>query len=305
MEKELGHAVKELLASYEEIGGLNHTDGVNLPSKRAIASICEHLLQILFPGFHDDEAIHGGSLAVLTRHRMNTLFEHLEEQICKSLRMGDPECPTEKAHRIALSFMDEMAGLRSLLKTDIDAAYEGDPAAISTDEILLSYPCIEAIAIQRSAHRLYVAKVPMIPRMMTEWVHARTGIDIHPGASIGTHFFIDHGTGVVVGETCRIGNNVKLYHGVTLGARSFAKDGEGKIVKGGKRHPDVEDDVTIYPNSTVLGGETVIGAGSTIGANVFLMQSVPARSLVIYEEKQLKMLDKAAQHSAGAWEWSI
>jgi len=305
MDRELGHAVKEILLSYEEIGGLNHADGVNLPSKRAIASICEHLLQILFPGFHDDEAIHGSSLAVLTRHRMNTLFEHLEEQVCKSLRLNDPECPTSQAHEVTLRFMDGMAGLRRILKTDIEAAYEGDPAALSTDEILLSYPCIEAIAIQRSAHCLYKAGVPMIPRMMTEWAHARTGIDIHPGATIGTHFFIDHGTGVVIGETCHIGDRVKLYHGVTLGARSFAKDGEGKIVKGGKRHPNVENDVTIYPNSTVLGGETVIGHGSTIGANVFLMQSIPPRSLVIYEETQLKMLDKSAQHSNGAWEWSI
>ncbi|MGC3991296.1 MAG: hypothetical protein QM796_16765 [Chthoniobacteraceae bacterium] len=159
--------------------------------------------------------------------------------------------------------------------------------------MILSYPFIEAIAIQRLAHRLYIFGAPMIPRMMTEWAHARTGIDIHPGASIGSHFFIDHGTGVVIGETCRIGSHVKLYHGVTLGARSFVKDEDGQIVKGGKRHPDVGDHVTIYPNSTILGGKTAIGANSTIGANVFLMHSVPADSLVIYEEKQLSILDKS------------
>ena len=141
--------------------------------------------------------------------------------------------------------------------------------------------------------------------MMTEWAHSRTGIDIHPGASIGTHFFIDHGTGVVIGETCRIGNWVKLYHGVTLGARSFAKDEDGHIVKGGKRHPDVEDKVTIYPNSTILGGDTVIGANSTIGANVFLMHSVPVDSLVVYEEKQLVIRNKSQRSKDEALEWSI
>jgi len=161
------------------------------------------------------------------------------------------------------------------------------------------------MAIQRLAHVLYQAGAPYIPRMMTEWAHSRTGIDIHPGASIGTHFFIDHGTGVVIGETCRIGNWVKLYHGVTLGARSFAKDEDGHIVKGGKRHPDVEDKVTIYPNSTILGGDTVIGANSTIGANVFLMHSVPVDSLVVYEEKQLVIRNKSQRSKDEALEWSI
>jgi serine O-acetyltransferase len=175
---------------------------------------------------------------------------------------------------------------------DIDAAFEGDPAAKSHEEIILSYPALEAIAIQRMAHLLYNNEVPLIPRVMTEWAHSRTGIDIHPGAKIGSHFFIDHGTGVVIGESCEIGARVKLYHGVTLGARSFQKDEHGKIKKGGKRHPTVEDDVTIYPNSTVLGGETVIGARSTIGGNVFLMQSVPPDSLVFYEEKQLRVVHK-------------
>jgi len=186
-----------------------------------------------------------------------------------------------------------------LLQTDVQAAYEGDPSALSSEEIILSFPFVEAITIQRLAHRLHREGAPIIPRMMTEWAHSRTGIDIHPGASIGSHFFIDHGTGVVIGETCRIGNRVKLYHGVTLGARSFEKDEEGHIVKGTKRHPDVEDGVTIYPNSTILGGETVIGEGSTIGANVFLMHSVPAHSLVFYEEKQLSILDKRTRKSEG------
>jgi serine O-acetyltransferase len=199
-----------------------------------------------------------------------------------------------------MDFLDALPEIRALLRTDIEAAYEGDPAAASYEEIVLAYPFLEAVAVQRCAHALYGAGVPLLPRMMTEWAHARTGIDIHPGAQLGPYFFIDHGTGVVIGETCRIGHHVKLYHGVTLGARSFAKDDSGHIVKGGKRHPDVGHNVTIYPNSTVLGGETVIGEGSTIGANVFLMHSVPAGSLVVYEEKQLRILGKDRRESGGA-----
>lgn len=292
MEQKLNTAVHDILESYETVGGLNNTDGLNLPSKRAVSSICEDLLQVLFPGFHDEEAVHREFLDELTRQRVTSLAERLEDEICKSLRIGDPDCPKSRAREILAGFLEALPEIRELLQTDIEAAYEGDPAAASSEEIILSYPFVEAIAIQRTAHRLYRAAVPLIPRMMTEWAHSRTGIDIHPGAEIGTHFFIDHGTGVVIGETCRIGHHVKLYHGVTLGARSFQRDEEGHIVKGGKRHPDVEDHVTIYPNSTVLGGETVIGERSTIGANVFLMQSVPARSLVFYEEKQLNVVAK-------------
>ncbi len=304
MEKVLTEVFREILASYESVGGLSNTDSLNLPSKRAIGDICEDLLQLLFPGFHDEEAIHKNSLSVLTRHRLTSVIDRLEEEVCKSMRIGDPECPTAKAREVALSFAKALSGLREVLKTDTEAAYEGDPAALSYEEVILSYPFIETISIQRMAHILYKAEVPLIPRMMTEWAHARTGMDIHPGAQIGSHFFIDHGTGVVIGETCRIGTKVKLYHGVTLGARSFAKDDSGKIVKGGKRHPDVEDGVTIYPNSTILGGETVIGRNSTIGANVFLMHSVPADSLVIYEERQLTILNKNARKPE-ALEWFI
>ena len=195
----------------------------------------------------------------------------------------------------ATKIFNELPAIRAMLQTDVEAAYEGDPAARTRDEIILSYPCLEAIAIQRVAHFLYRHDIPLVPRMMTEWSHTRTGIDIHPGASIGSHFFIDHGTGVVIGETCRIGAHVKLYHGVTLGARSFAKDDSGRIRKGGKRHPDVEDGVTIYPNATVLGGETVIGRNSTIGGNVFLMHSVPPNSLVYNEEAQVRVVNKAAK----------
>ncbi len=244
-------------------------------------------------------------LAELTSERLSKVANRLEDQVRKSVRIGDPKKPTGRTPPILRQFFHSISGVRELLRTDIEAAYEGDPAALYSEEIILSYPFIEAIAIQRLAHILYVAGAPIIPRMMTEWAHSRTGIDIHPGAKIGSHFFIDHGTGVVIGETCKIGRHVKLYHGVTLGARSFAKDGTGHIVKGGKRHPNVEDNVTIYPNSTILGGETMIGANSTIGANVFLMHSVPANSLVIYEEKQLVIHDKLARKKDASHDWII
>lgn len=298
-------ATDEILESYDLVQDLSNTDGVNLPSKQEVGSICEDLMQVLFPGYHDVEPISKASLPVLTRHRVARILERLDEQICRSLRVDEPRCPKERSSAVANAFMAALPGLRVVLRTDVQAAYEGDPAAASIAEIVLSYPFVEVIAIQRAAHFLYLADVPLIPRIMTEWAHARTGMDIHPGAKIGAYFFIDHGTGVVIGETCEIGDHVKLYHGVTLGARSFAKDQAGNLVKGGKRHPKVESGVTVYPNSTILGGETVIGANSTIGANVFLMASVPPNSLVTYEEKQLRTVDKRAKPQEGALEWSI
>ena len=297
--------VPELLASYAAIGGLNNRDAQNLPSTRAVGQICGDLLQLLFPGFHDDDAVHHGTLAELTHERLTQVGRRLEDQVRKSVRIGDPKKPTGRTPPILRLFFHSFSHVRELLRTDIEAAYEGDPAALFSEEIILSYPFIEAIAIQRLAHVLHVAGAPIVPRMMTEWAHSRTGIDIHPGARIGTHFFIDHGTGVVIGETTKIGSHVKLYHGVTLGARSFAKDETGHVVKGGKRHPNVEDHVTIYPNSTILGGEKVIGAHSTIGANVFLMHSVPPDSLVVYEEKQLVVRDKSARKKEAPLDWII
>lgn len=295
MHSRLSGIAEMMLTSYEEVGGLNNTDGHNLPSKRALDTLCHRLLQFLFPGFHDERPLHKAELAETTRLRLEELSTELGDQIAKSLRLTSPDCSNEHVHSVLLSFLAALPATRELLQTDIEAAYEGDPAAANNEEIILAYPCIEAIAIQRCAHLLYTSGVPLLPRMMTEWAHSRTGIDIHPGAQIGPYFFIDHGTGVVIGETCVIGRKVKLYHGVTLGARSFAKDEHGRIVKGGKRHPEVGDQVTIYPNSTILGGETVIGAGSTIGANVFLMNSIPPGSLVIYEEKQIRILEKLRQ----------
>jgi serine O-acetyltransferase len=292
MQESINPLVKRLLVSYQEIGGINNIDGTNLPSKRAISQICEDLLQILFPGFHDEEPIATERISQITSDRIVSIVERLRVETFKSLRLNEPQCPSRRAEQIVLHLIREIERVRELLQTDVEAAYEGDPATNSYDEIIVSYPCVEAIAIQRLAHILYRDQLPLIPRIMTEWAHSRTGIDIHPGAEIDSHFFIDHGTGVVIGETCRIGSHVKLYHGVTLGARSFQKDDEGKIKKGGKRHPDVGDWVTIYPNATILGGETVIGSGSTIGANVFLMESIAPGSLVRNERALINIVSK-------------
>jgi len=295
----------ELLLSYRIAGGINNREADNLPSKRAVGRICEDLLQLLFPGFHDQAAITNDEIERMTATRLTDLVHQLTDQVRKAVRIGDPHTPTGKTPPLIRAFCLSLPEVRELLRTDIEAAFEGDPAARQREEIILSYPFIEAIAIQRLAQRLYRLGVPIVPRMMTEWAHGRTGIDIHPGARIGTHCFIDHGTGVVIGETCRVGNHVKIYHGVTLGARSFVKDDQGRTVKGGKRHPDVGDHVTIYPNATILGGKTHIGAHSTIGANVFLMHSVPAHSLVVYEERQLAVRDKSARATPVDYDYSI
>lgn len=297
MDTHLPLIAQELLDSYHKVGGINNLDGSNLPSKRALAILCADLLQILFPGFLDEKVSHSVEIHKATQSRLESFARRLQAEVAKSLRLGRPDCPDIEAQRMVLQMLESLPAVREVLLSDVEAAFEGDPASVSFDEIILAYPCIEAIAIQRCAHTLYRQNVPLIPRMMTEWAHSRTGIDIHPGAHIGTHFFIDHGTGVVIGETCVIGSYVKLYHGVTLGAKSFQKDEEGRILKGGKRHPNVENNVTIYPNSTVLGGETVIGENSTIGGNVFLQHSIPANSLVYYQETQLQIVPKKLRES--------
>jgi serine O-acetyltransferase len=302
MESALSYVVQEILASYDRVGGMNNTDAYSLPSKRAIGGICEDMLQILFPGFHDEEAIHKKSLPVLTRHRVSSVMERLEEQVRQSMNLCDARHRRGLASPALLEFFQTLPEVREILHTDIEAAYEGDPAAMNREEVILSYPFIEAIAIQRIAHRLHRAGVPIIPRMMTEWAHGRTGIDIHPGATIGSYFFIDHGTGVVVGETSIIGNHVKMYQGVALIGRSLSG---GQALRGLRRHPTIEDNVTIYAGTTIMGAETVIGAHSTIGANVFLTHSVPPYSLVFYEEKQLRILDKRKRQPEPALEWSI
>jgi serine O-acetyltransferase len=270
-----------ILASYETGGGINNIDGTNLPSKRAIATVCEDLLQILFPGFHDQEPIHSNHLRRATSYRVQSVADRLEEEICKSLRLDRPDCPQLEAEGILCQFLRELPAIRELLRTDVDAAFNGDPSAASRDEIIVAYPFLEAVAIQRMAHVFYKKNLPLLPRIMTEWAHSRTG--------------------TVIGETCEIGSRVKMYQGVSLIARSLAG---GQALRGTKRHPTIEDGVTIYAGTTIMGGDTVIGAGSTIGANVFLTHSVPPRSLVFYEEKQLQILDKDRRGDA-ALDWVI
>ena len=295
MDDILPRLIDRLLSSYQHIGGINNIEVVNVPSKHAIAFICEDLLRVVFPGFHDSEPVASHELRTITTQRIESIAERLNAEIRKALRIRIPGgCSRELANEIFLSFLEALPAVRETVRKDVEAAYEGDPAALNYEEVIVSYPSLEAVTIQRLAHILYRKELPLIPRMMTEWAHSRTGIDIHPGAQIGTHFFIDHGTGVVIGETSVIGSHVKLYQGVSLGAKSFQKDGNGRLVKGGKRHPDLGNNVTIYANATILGADTLIGEGSTIGGNVFLMHSVPPHSLVVYEEKQLKIYSKPA-----------
>ena len=297
------HLLQPILDSYRESGGINHVDRSNLPSKKAVFSLCDDLLHLLFPGFFSDEAVSSVELPEAAQEIVDQIASQLESSIAVSLRISNEgktdDQLREEAVAITRRFFAGIPAVRALLKTDVEAAFAGDPAARSLEEIVLAYPGLEAVAIQRVAHLLYREEVPLLPRMMTEWAHGRTGIDIHPGASIGSHFFIDHGTGVVIGETCVIGDRVKLYHGVTLGARSFQKDEQGAIIKGLRRHPHVEDDVTIYPNGIILGGDTTIGARSTIGANVFLMKSVPPDTLLVRGEQIQSRLDKKSVKGKG------
>jgi len=287
----------QLLASYARVGGINHLDGKNLPSKTAIAAITADLLRLLFPGFFDERPIHSSELKVEITTLMDSVRERLEDEIYKSLEYAPPPDVKKKelrpmARSFTCDFLSSLPRVRDLLQTDVEAAYNGDPAALTREEVIVAYPFVETIAVQRLAHELYHKRVSLIPRIMTEWAHSRTGMDLHPGAQIGTHFFVDHCTGTVVGETTTIGNHVKMYQGVGLVARSLTG---GQMLRGQKRHPTIEDHVTIYAGATIMGGDTVVGEGTTIGANVFLTYSVPANSLVIYEDVQVKVLNKLAR----------
>ena len=284
--------VSALIASYREIGGINHVDCGNLPSKRAVATLCEDLLHLLFPGFFADEALSSDELQMMTNELVASVRQRLSVEVRRSLRLKNGNGATEntaEANTLVCDFLIQMPEVRKLLQMDVQAAYDGDPAAESFEEIILAYPGLEAIATQRVAHLLYNLGVPLLPRMMTEWAHGRTGIDIHPGAQIGTHFFIDHGTGVVIGETAQIGTHVKLYQGVGLVARSLAA---GQGLRGKKRHPTLEDNVTVYANATIVGGDTVVGRGSTIGASVFLMESVPENHVLALGGQELRLSER-------------
>jgi serine O-acetyltransferase len=288
---------EELIASYARIGGINHLDGKNLPSKQGICALTTDLLRLLFPGFFDDKLVHSSEIKRETAARLDAVIGPLEEEIRKSLECHPPpELPKQDlasaARSLTIEFLGSLPGVRELLATDMDAAFNGDPAALSKEEVIVAYPFVEAIAVQRLAHELYLKNIPLIPRIMTEWAHARTGMDLHAGAQIGTHFFVDHCTGTVIGETSIIGNHVKMYQGVGLVAKSLAA---GRQLRGQKRHPTIEDRVTIYAGATIMGGDTVVGEGSTVGANVFLTYSVPPNSLVVQEDANIKVLSKKSR----------
>jgi serine O-acetyltransferase len=284
----LRNSIDALIDSYGQYGLVNHSGGDNLPSRESIGDILRGLNELIFPGFRENEGLDHDNLRLVTGERVHhiarELIRELEKSIAFSVRNssgGDQpfSCGSGGCHAaaelIVEEFFEELPRIRGALNLDMRAAFRGDPAAKSAAEVVLSYPGFEAIMVHRLAHFFWTRQVPLIPRMMSELVHSGTGIDIHPGADIGESFFIDHGTGVVIGETTVIGKNVKLYQGVTLGALSVKKEEANR-----KRHPTIEDEVTVYSNATILGGETVIGRGSIIGGNVWLTASVPPETRV-------------------------
>ena len=275
-------------------------DGVNLPSKSAVCQITQDLLKLLFPGYFYDQQIHRAELMVETTNLLASVCGRMEDEIYKSLEHFPPEGLTKSAFRAeatdaATSILKQLPVVREILRTDTEAAYNGDPAALSREEVIVAYPFIETIAVQRLSHLLYQRRIPLIPRIMTEWAHSRTGMDLHPGAKIGPYFFIDHGTGTVIGETSEIGERVKMYQGVALIGRSLSG---GQALRGQKRHPTIDDRVTLYANATIMGGDTRVGPRSTIGANVFLTHSVPADSLVVADDVKVKVSSKLSRKVA-------
>ena len=305
---------RALLASYETEGGINHLDGINLPSDATVNRLASDFMHLLFPGFFETTPVTKKDVPALTNARLASIQTSLAETIEKALRHTHDANPTARAADMAMSLLSRLPDVRRVVQTDVQAAYNGDPAARSTEEIILAYPCVLVISLQRIAHELYKLGVPLLPRMLTEYAHERTGTDIHPGAQIGTHFFIDHCTGVVIGETARIGNHVKIYQGVTLGAKSFEVDNDGNPIKGVKRHPNIEDNVTIYAHATILGGDTTIGAHSIIGANVWILEPIPGNSIAYYKNENLVIRSRRKKEQAvesreaaemQAWDWTI
>jgi serine O-acetyltransferase len=293
----LASIMERIAASYDEAAPkIHHLDRMPLPSREDAAAIMQALEEVIYPGYYSAGGVTHQGIIYRVQERTGWLFEHLRDQISKGMRHmkhldGELSLASNgTAEEYAYSFLESLPRIRRMLAKDIQAAYEGDPAAHCIDEIILSYPAAYAITAYRVAHELHVMGVPLLPRMLTELAHSRTGIDIHPGAEIGESFFIDHGTGVVIGETSLIGNHVKLYQGVTLGALSFPKDEKGRLIRGQKRHPTIEDNVVIYAGATILGGDTVIGEGSVIGGNVWLTESVPPGTRVVQAEPKPRFL---------------
>ena len=292
--------VNEIVEGCHEDDTLCHLDSTSLPSLEAVVNILKQLESVIFPGYYGKKELMSSYLPVYIGELVNSLFDDLSIEISKAILhenrdVHDEVCVhcEEKGEKNALAFLQCIPRLRELVKEDVVAAYDGDPAARTNDEIITSYPGIKAVTIYRIARVLYDLNVPIIPRMMTEYAHGITGIDIHPGAQIGRSFFIDHGTGVVIGETCQIGDHVQIYQGVTLGALRFFKDDKGELIRGQKRHPTIKDNVTIYSGATILGGKTVVGSGSMVGGNVWLVSSIPDNTSVVIEPHSQKMKEKS------------
>jgi serine O-acetyltransferase len=294
-ETELQSIAELLVESYSDCGRLHHLGHEPLPSREQVAEILANLHEVIYPGYGRRQNLHSGNIAYYVGTLIDSLHDQLIEQITRALKhdrcKGDPDydCEGEAQHK-AIALLRKLPQLRQVLERDVEAAYRGDPAARSHHEIIFSYPGLDAITTYRIAHELFCLGVPYLPRIMTEMAHSKTGIDIHPGAKIGPGFFIDHGTGVVIGETTEIGENVKLYQGVTLGALSFDRDDQGELIHGSyKRHPTLRDHVVVYANATILGGQTIVGEGAVIGSNVWLTKSVEPYAVVVLDNPQHKV----------------
>jgi serine O-acetyltransferase len=291
----LPEITEAIVATYTECRTINHLGHKPLPSREAIIEILTDLMDVIYPGYVRRQNLHIGNVEYHVGDLVDGLHDKLTEQIIRVLRHdcdprrdqhGDIEA---EAQEKTIAFLRKIPDLRLVLEQDAQEAFIGDPAAKNYHEIILCYPGLEAITVYRIAHELLLLDVPLIPRMMTEYAHSKTGIDIHPGARIGASFFIDHGTGVVIGETCDIGSHVKLYQGVTLGALSFPRDADGNIIRGQKRHPTLEDEVVVYANATILGGNTVVGHHAVVGSSVWLTESVAPYTVVLLEKPQLRI----------------
>jgi serine O-acetyltransferase len=290
---------ERIVDTYAEVGSLHHLGHCPLPNYDTIIAVTEDLKEILFPGYRRRDGLHLGNVSYHVGDLIDRMHDTLTVQIGRAIRhetVKDGPCNPQQMQDFeslgqskAVAFLEELPELRKILALDVQAAYAGDPACKSLDEVIFCYPGLEAITVYRLAHIMHGLGVPLVPRMMTEWAHSRTGIDIHPGAQIGYYFFIDHGTGVVVGETTVIGQWVKLYQGVTLGALSFATDTEGNLVRGTKRHPTIQDRVVVYANATILGGNTIVGHDSVIGSSVWLTRSVGPGTTVTMESPRLRI----------------
>jgi serine O-acetyltransferase len=296
---ELPELTNRIVDTYRKIDSIHHLDHCPLPRHSVIVHVLDDLTDILYPGYRHREGLHFGNIEYYVGDRIDRLHDALTQQIGRALRHGDlvhqPSASGAcadyelRGQAVAIEFLNRLPAIRATLAKDVQAAFDGDPACKSLDEVIFCYPGLEAITVYRLAHELHKLEVPFIPRMMTEWAHKQTGIDIHPGATIGEYFFIDHGTGVVIGETCDIGSGVRIYQGVTLGALSFPTDGQGTLVRGRKRHPTIEDRVIIYANATILGGNTVIGHDAVIGSSVWLTYSVDPFTTVTMEKPNLRI----------------